>query len=51
MSKETQPPQRYGQGRLIKKMEGLGLDTKSTYKTQDYKQTLLSCLCTWKLIL
>ncbi|MFQ6062954.1 MAG: DNA topoisomerase, partial [Methanosarcinales archaeon] len=30
VSKETQPPQRYGQGRLIKKMEELGLGTKST---------------------
>ncbi|HDP69192.1 MAG TPA: DNA topoisomerase I [Actinobacteria bacterium] len=29
-SKETQPPQRYGQGRLIQEMEKLGLGTKST---------------------
>ncbi len=28
--KETQPPQRWGQGQLIKKMEELGLGTKST---------------------
>ncbi len=28
--KETQPPTRYGQGRLIKVMEDLGLGTKST---------------------
>jgi DNA topoisomerase-1 len=28
--KETSPPQRYGQGRLIKLMERLGLGTKST---------------------
>ena len=28
--KETQPPSRYGQGRLIKVMEDLGLGTKST---------------------
>jgi len=28
--KETSPPQRYGQGRLIKLMEKLGLGTKST---------------------
>ncbi|MEF8900338.1 MAG: DNA topoisomerase I, partial [Halovenus sp.] len=28
--KETQPPRRYGQSRLIEKMEGLGLGTKST---------------------
>jgi DNA topoisomerase-1 len=28
--KETQPPRRYGQSRLIKKMEELGLGTKST---------------------
>lgn len=28
--KETQPPSRYGQGRLIKLMEDLGLGTKST---------------------
>ncbi|CAD7771931.1 MAG: DNA topoisomerase 1 [Candidatus Methanoperedenaceae archaeon GB50] len=30
LSKETQPPTRYGQGRLIKMMEELGLGTKST---------------------
>ena len=29
-SKETQPPARYGQGRLIKLMDDLGLGTKST---------------------
>jgi DNA topoisomerase-1 len=29
-SKETQPPGRYGQGRLIEKMEDLGLGTKAT---------------------
>jgi DNA topoisomerase-1 len=29
-SKETQPPQRYGQGTLIEKMEDLGLGTKAT---------------------
>ncbi|MDO8885783.1 DNA topoisomerase I, partial [Candidatus Oleimmundimicrobium sp.] len=29
-SKETQPSQRYGQGRLIQEMEKLGLGTKST---------------------
>ncbi len=29
-SKETQPPKRYGQGRLIQEMEKLGLGTKST---------------------
>jgi len=29
-SKETQPPSRYGQGPLIKKMEELGLGTKAT---------------------
>lgn len=29
-SKETQPPARYGQGRLIKLMDELGLGTKST---------------------
>ena len=29
-SKETQPPGRYGQGRLIKLMEDLGLGTKAT---------------------
>lgn len=29
-SKETQPPGRYGQGRLISEMEKLGLGTKST---------------------
>lgn len=28
--KETQPPSRYGQGRLIQKMEELGLGTKAT---------------------
>jgi DNA topoisomerase-1 len=28
--KETQPPRRYGQSRLIKKMEDLGVGTKST---------------------
>jgi len=28
--KETRPPRRYGQSRLIKQMEGLGLGTKST---------------------
>src|ERR687894_430652 len=30
LSKETQPPSRYGQGRLIKLMEDLGLGTKAT---------------------
>lgn len=30
MEKETQPPGRYSQGRLIEKMEELGLGTKST---------------------
>ena len=30
LEKETKPPSRYGQGRLIKKMEELGLGTKST---------------------
>ncbi|MCL7414227.1 MAG: DNA topoisomerase I, partial [ANME-2 cluster archaeon] len=30
VNKETQPPGRYGQGRLIKVMEELGLGTKST---------------------
>ncbi|HYC20353.1 MAG TPA: DNA topoisomerase I [Candidatus Bathyarchaeia archaeon] len=30
VDKETQPPQRWGQGQLIKKMEELGLGTKST---------------------
>ena len=30
VEKETQPPQRWGQGQLIKKMEELGLGTKST---------------------
>ncbi|RJS72010.1 MAG: DNA topoisomerase I [Candidatus Syntrophoarchaeum sp. WYZ-LMO15] len=30
LDKETKPPSRYGQGRLIKKMEELGLGTKST---------------------
>ena len=30
MGKETQPPGRYGQGRLIKVMEDLGLGTKAT---------------------
>jgi DNA topoisomerase-1 len=30
LEKETQPPQRWGQGTLIKKMEELGLGTKST---------------------
>ena len=30
LEKETQPPQRWGQGALIKKMEQLGLGTKST---------------------
>jgi DNA topoisomerase I len=30
VEKETQPPQRWGQGKLIKKMEELGLGTKST---------------------
>jgi len=30
VQKETQPPQRWGQGQLIKKMEELGLGTKST---------------------
>ncbi|VUT27519.1 MAG: Reverse gyrase 1 [Candidatus Syntrophoarchaeum sp. GoM_oil] len=30
LDKETKPPSRYGQGRLIKKMEDLGLGTKST---------------------
>ncbi|MCL7416038.1 MAG: DNA topoisomerase I [ANME-2 cluster archaeon] len=30
LEKETQPPGRYGQGRLIKLMEDLGLGTKST---------------------
>lgn len=30
LDKETQPPARYGQGRLIKVMEDLGLGTKST---------------------
>ncbi len=30
MAKETQPPARYGQGRLIKIMDELGLGTKST---------------------
>jgi DNA topoisomerase-1 len=29
-AKQTQPPRRYGQSRLIKKMEGLGLGTKAT---------------------
>jgi DNA topoisomerase I len=29
-AKETQPPSRYGQGRLIEKMEELGLGTKAT---------------------
>ncbi len=29
-SKETQPPSRYGQGRLLEKMEELGLGTKAT---------------------
>jgi len=29
-AKETQPPRRYGQSRLIRKMEELGLGTKST---------------------
>ena len=29
-SKETQPPGRYGQGKLIEKMEDLGLGTKAT---------------------
>ena len=28
--KETQPPRRYGQSRLIKQMKGLGIGTKST---------------------
>ncbi len=30
LSKETQPPQRYGQGGLIQEMEKLGLGTKAT---------------------
>ena len=30
MDKETQPPSRYGQGRLVKLMDELGLGTKST---------------------
>ena len=30
LSKQTQPPARYGQGRLIKLMEDLGLGTKAT---------------------
>ncbi len=30
LSKETQPPARYGQGRLVKLMDELGLGTKST---------------------
>src|ERR671915_603917 len=30
LSKETQPPSRYGQGRLIRVMEDLGLGTKAT---------------------
>ncbi len=30
LSKETQPPSRYGQGRLIRIMEDLGLGTKAT---------------------
>jgi DNA topoisomerase-1 len=30
LDKETQPPARYGQGRLIKTMEDMGLGTKST---------------------
>ncbi|MBI4394457.1 MAG: DNA topoisomerase I [Euryarchaeota archaeon] len=30
LSKETQPPKRYSQGRLIEEMEKLGLGTKST---------------------
>ncbi len=30
LSKETQPPARYGQGRLIRLMEDLGLGTKAT---------------------
>ncbi|MDP8949104.1 MAG: DNA topoisomerase, partial [Actinomycetota bacterium] len=30
LSKETQPPSRYGQGRLIRLMEDLGLGTKAT---------------------
>ncbi|MCD5409407.1 MAG: DNA topoisomerase I [Methanocellales archaeon] len=30
VEKETKPPKRYGQGALIKKMEDLGLGTKST---------------------
>jgi DNA topoisomerase-1 len=30
VEKETQPPQRWGQGQLIKKMDELGLGTKST---------------------
>jgi DNA topoisomerase I len=30
LGKETQPPSRYGQGRLIKLMEDLGLGTKAT---------------------
>lgn len=30
IEKETKPPKRYGQGALIKKMEDLGLGTKST---------------------
>jgi len=29
-AKQTQPPRRYGQSRLIQKMEGLGLGTKAT---------------------
>ena len=29
-AKETQPPRRYGQSRLIRKMEGMGVGTKAT---------------------